>query len=127
MSIEVGVVVFDDGVYWHEPDGRTAGGIPDSWTLWDVLWENRDRLVGFAHSHPGSGVPGPSYTDMTTFLAIEKALGRKLVWWIISQDRVAVCSWHRRSRKEPGTWLAQEVEQDQPWLAELRRLSYGGV
>lgn len=89
--IEVAVVLDNDGqpVYWHEPPGRSSVAIPDSRDLWDAIWENRDNLMGVAHSHPGTGTPVPSQTDVTTFVAVEKALGRKLVWPIITQDRVA--------------------------------------
>jgi hypothetical protein len=127
MSMEAGVVVGIDGeaIHWHLPSNRSIASLPDSRTLWDVIWENRHRIVGIAHSHPGAGLPGPSYTDVTTFRAIEKALGRKLVWWIVSEDRVVICEWQRRSRSEPGTWVPIEAEQDQPWLEELRRHSYG--
>jgi len=124
MSMEVGVVVFEDGHYWHEPDGSTSGSLPDSWTLWDVLWENRDRLVGFAHSHPGSGVPAPSHTDISTFRAVEQALGRNLEWWVISRDHVVLCTWERGST---GTWVAHIDEDEHVWLDELRRLSYTEV
>lgn len=74
--IEVGVVIGLDfrPRYWHLPPGRTAGSIPDTRSLWDVLWEQRADVAGFAHSHPGSGVPGPSHTDVTTFAAIEAGL-----------------------------------------------------
>ena len=63
--IEAGVVIDKNGqpLFWHLPEGRTAGSLPDSRTLWQVLWDafKEDTLLGFAHSHPGSGVPGPSY------------------------------------------------------------------
>ena len=89
MTIEAGVVLDLEGnpLHWHLPDGRSAGGLPDSRTLWDVIWENRANISGIAHSHPGFGVPGPSYEDVTTFHAIEKGLGRLLNWWIISGDQ----------------------------------------
>lgn len=123
MSMEAGVVVGIDHkpIYWHVPLDRTAGSLPDSRKLWDVYWENRDHLLGFAHSHPGHGVPGPSHTDITTFVAIEKALGRSLTWWIISEDHVVIC-WPQIG----GSWAPEIVDQTQVWLPELRRISYGG-
>jgi hypothetical protein len=117
--IEVGVVIAKDGnpLHWHQPPGRTGGSIPDTRELWDVIWENRDIIQGFAHSHPGSGVPGPSHTDVTTFRAIEKALGKALDWWITSSDTLIVVNW-RIGRYE---WRVLKEEPD--WAPELRSRS----
>jgi hypothetical protein len=95
MSIEAGVVIGSHGVplHWHLPPGRNVGYLPDSKDLWQVLWENRERLYGFAHSHPGSGEPSPSWEDLTTFAAVEKGLGRRLVWPIATADQVAFFTW----------------------------------
>lgn len=135
MSLETGVVVGKDGraIMWHVPEGRTAGSLPDSRGLWKCIWENRDELVGFAHSHPGRGLPGPSQTDLTTFEAIEAALGKSLQWWICSEDRL-VLVWKRQPN-----WVATDVianwqtmecgrnlehYEEPPWLGRLRWLSY---
>lgn len=80
-------LVFDlDGntIHWHEPAGRSKGSLPDSAALWDVLWGNRDRLGGVAHTHPWDGPSGPSQTDVTTFAAVEAALGARLVWPVVT-------------------------------------------
>lgn len=110
--------------YWHSPDGRTGGSLPDSRKLWDVLWALRKaEYLGFAHSHPGSGIPGPSMTDLTTFAAIEVGLGRRLVWWITSSDRTIELRW-----KGPGKLEYESRQIDDPnWVHELRRLSKMGV
>jgi len=76
-------------IYWHEPEGRSSGSLPDSEDLWDFLWNNRDRLGGVAHTHPWNGAAGPSQTDVTTFAAIEKALGRQLLWPVVTFTEVA--------------------------------------
>src|SRR6185369_6039063 len=88
MNLEAGVVVGYEGepIFWHLPEGRTAGYLPDSRELWEVIWENRHNVYGIAHSHPGSGLPGPSREDITTFAGIELGLGRRLVWWITSSN-----------------------------------------
>ena len=86
--IETGVLLnaaTDEVILWHLPPGRTSGSIPDSRTLWENLWANRHLPLGFAHSHPGEGPPGPSNEDVTTFQAIEQALGKRMVWWIMSK------------------------------------------
>lgn len=93
--MEQGVLINNKGrpIYWHSPRGRTIAYLPDSRTLWDIIWENRNQLWGFAHSHPGGGIPEPSFEDLTTFAAVESALGRRLFWPIISQDAVIICIW----------------------------------
>ena len=118
--IEVGVVFYRAGqpIHLHRPQGSSGAALPDSPDLWDVLWANRENLGGFAHSHPGDGVPGPSWTDITTFDAIERALGRKLIWWIISKDSQAL------GQKLEGEYVFHEVRTRPVWLDELRRLSY---
>lgn len=122
---EAAVVLVDvDGiptpVYWHLPHGRTAVEIPDDAALWDVLWQNRARLVGVAHTHPGSGTPAPSGTDLTTFAAIERALGRTLTWWIVNETDAGVVTAVMRIG---FTFTAVPA---QPWMDELRRRSYEG-
>ncbi len=120
--MEAGAAVDVNGnvIFWHHPRGRTSGSLPDSRQLWDVLWENRDRLLGFAHSHPGSGVPGPSHEDLTTFAAVEAAIGRPLVWWITSSDRMVFIR-----RRAGGSYERFEVSTDlEPkWVAGLRAIS----
>jgi hypothetical protein len=116
--IEAGVVITEAGpVFWHLPAGCSSVVIPDTRKLWDVLWEHRDaELLGFAHSHPGSGTPAPSHTDLTTFAAIESGLGRRLRWWITSFDRIIQLRWEGPGRLdyegffvEPPDWAHQLV------------------
>jgi hypothetical protein len=130
MSIETGVVLAKNEavLQWHLPPGRTGGSLPDSPDLWQVLWANRDNLYGFAHSHPGSGPVAPSWEDLTTFSAIDRALGKRLVWPITSSDHVAFFTW-----KGPGPYVyahaGQFTADDAPdwlppdWLSKLRELS----
>ena len=124
MTIEAGVVLDLAGqpLHWHLPAGRSMGGLPDSRNLWDVIWENRTNISGIAHSHPGSGIPGPSQTDVTTFSAIEVALGRKLDWWIVSAEDAA---WVLLRHKGPGKydyrpWWSSAPEKVSPdWVKKL--------
>jgi hypothetical protein len=130
MSIETGVVVNLKGepIYWHLPPGRIAGYLPDSRSLWDVLWDNRNDLMGFAHSHPGSGFPGPSMEDLTTFSAVERGLGRRLLWWICTKDQVLTWAWDGPDKYHYAAVLDSEYNYEPQvnpgWLEELRRLSY---
>lgn len=80
-------LVFDlngETIAMHCPPGSTAGSIPDSHDLWSILWENRKRLGGVAHLHPWDGPAWCSQTDVTTFAACEAALGRRLVWPVLT-------------------------------------------
>lgn len=129
--MEAGVVIDIEGhpIHWHVPPERSGGALPDSRDLWEVMWEafQTGKLEGFAHSHPGSGVPGPSLTDITTFVAIEKALGRTLSWWITSSDTAILL----RAEKPGVPPFYQRLVATDPtvvvprltWLPELRRLS----
>lgn len=137
--MEAGVVVDIDGqpIYWHVPDGRSGGQLPDSAALWDVMWaaHKAGNLGGFAHSHPGNGWPAPSDTDTTTFHAIETGLGRPVSWWICSADKVVliqrieiVATSNVSAVSDPLqrhfmlTRLLFESEEP-GWLGELRRRS----
>lgn len=123
MSIEAGVLVDLEGktLFWHLPMDRSGGYLPDSRDLWTVIWENRANILGFAHSHPGSGETGPSMEDLTTFAAIEAALGRRLVWWITSADQLIELHW--AGPEKLAYWQGPSVS-DPEWLPELRKHSY---
>mgnify|MGYP000890687931 CR=1 FL=1 len=125
--MEAGVLVGEEGkpLYWHSPPNRTSVSLPDSRDLWwDGFWKFRDEISGFAHSHPGSGDPYPSNEDITTFSGVELGLGRRLEWWIISRDSIALVTW-----VGPGQYDYQ-VEHNSgegfifPWLDKLREISY---
>jgi hypothetical protein len=133
--MEAGVVLDLEGrpLHWHVPPERSGGSLPDSVALWTVFWENRKNISGFAHSHPGSGLPGPSYTDVTTFAAIEAALGRRLDWFIISSDSFALFRW---KGPDPYTyemhWATYHTPEhpiltgEPDWIHHLRELSNYG-
>lgn len=117
--IEAAAVIGPGGevLHWHLPAGRTSTRLPDSRSLWEVLWARRDDLVGVAHTHPGSGPPTPSQEDVTTFAACEAGLGRRLVWWIASVDHLTAFTWCGPDRTD---YRGDPVPQAPPWLAELR-------
>jgi len=120
--IEAGVLIAKNGepIHWHLPPGRTSGSIPDTRTLWDVIWENRDYVLGFAHSHPGGGVPSPSLTDLTTFAAIEAALGRRLLWWITSSEHSIRLDWCGPEKTDYGIMTSSFTPD---WVDELHKAS----
>lgn len=137
MSIEVGVLISKsmDVIHWHLPTGRSVGELPDSRELWDVMWKNRFRLLGFAHSHPGIATPRPSTTDITTFAAIEAGLGVRLNWWILSWKGFClvrhVSDQHRSWYETVESYMEDDSGDDNvmvrrpgyEWMDELRRLS----
>lgn len=126
MSVEAGVLVAKDGspIFWHLPVDRSAGYLPDSQDLWEVIWANRDNVLGFAHSHPGSGLPGPSMEDLTTFAAVEAALGRRLIWWITSADQLVEIDWVGPGKLDYEVYWAGEGCIPPEWLTLLRGHSY---
>ena len=119
---EAGVVIDVQGepLHWHLPHNRTVVALPDDRSLWDVIWESRERVQGFAHSHPGSGWPGPSFEDVTTFAAIEQALGRRLDWWITSSDKLSLVTW---VGPEKLTYRPAPLYIEPTWVERLRLLS----
>ncbi len=119
---EAGVLIDLRGepIHWHVPHDRSIVALPDNRGLWDVIWENRENVLGFAHSHPGSGMPGPSFEDVTTFAGIELALGKRLQWWITSSDRLAVVTW---VGPDKHTYRPAPVYEEPAWVHKLRLLS----
>lgn len=107
-------------LYWHLPPGRRSVALPDSRKLWDIYWEHRASMSGQAHSHPGTGWPGPSWEDITSYEACESGLGRRYKWWIASMNRLVVVRWRGPARYDYET---VRVEHEPSWVAELRRLS----
>ena len=120
--LEAGVVLSLEGspLYWHVPEGRTVGSLPDSRRLWEVLWHRRRDISGFAHSHPGATVVRPSHVDLTSFAAIEAAIGRRLVWPIVGARSMVRVRWGGPGRLD-YRWLL--APREPVWTGELRRLS----
>ena len=124
--IEVAMVFDLKGqvIHFHTPPGRTGDSIPDTRSLWEVLWENRDRLGGTAHTHPWSGSPCPSMVDVTTFRATEKGLGKCLLWLVVTFDQVGYWRWNEDAKdyyKLNGDQCTPEIQG----IEKLRELSRG--
>ena len=88
--------VFDkngEAIHWHLIKGRTEVKIPDSEELWNILWSNKEEVMGVAHSHPWPGNSSPSLTDITTFSAIERGLGKRLIWPIATLTDIDDWTW----------------------------------
>lgn len=77
-------------LYWHVPEDREFAYLPDSASLWRFLWERRDEISGIAHTHP-AGYTHPSSEDLSTFKAVDLALGKSLDWYVVTSESVRVC------------------------------------
>lgn len=119
--LEAGLIVGLEGqpLCWHTPQNRTSVALPDVRSFWDAIWDHRHQILGIAHSHPGRGIVAPSHEDITTFIAVEEGLGKRLFWWIVNENHILVMKW------ESGcyfpTYLAPK--ETPSWVPELRRLS----
>jgi hypothetical protein len=121
--LEAAVVFNTEGeaIYWHLPEDRSGGYIPDNRDLWEVLWTNRETLGGVAHTHPWKGPAVPSTTDLTTFAAIEEALGKRLLWPLITFTNCIFLKWEGPSRLN---YVRTAFTYSQiPWIDQLRKES----
>jgi hypothetical protein len=57
---------------------------------------------------------------LTTFAAIELALGKRLVWWITSEDQFVELCWCGPGKLDYGKVPAMYQPE---WMSELRTLS----
>ena len=120
--IEVALVFGKSGetLLWHLPPGRSQVYIPDSQDLWAFLWDNRSIIGGVAHTHPWDGEASPSYTDVTTFSAIERGLGVRLVWPVITFTDEGYFAWSDETKQYERLSMPPVQVVD---VAEIRSLS----
>ena len=121
---EVAVVFNREGqtLLWHDPQGTTGTYLPDSHDLWTFLWEHREEIGGVAHTHPWAGPAAPSNTDTTTWRALEKGLGRLLLWPVVTFNDVRYYVFNRVTEEYVQVNPTYE-EGHFAGLAELRRRS----
>jgi hypothetical protein len=122
---EVAMVFDKEGRAMRWSGGESAS-LPDSSDLWNFLWENREQVMGVAHSHPWDGPTRPSGTDLTTYTAIERGLGRKLVWPIITMTHdqyFSICDSNEDVYFE--VFAPFHTEEWKNNIEELRRRSRG--
>lgn len=122
---EIAVVLDRDHrpLWWHVPPGVSQVAIPDSRDLWEILWTERARISGVAHSHPGLGRPEPSDEDLSTFAACEDGLGTRLQWWIATRDEVVCFDWIGPARYDFRGRAPQSIHETAAWLEPLRKRS----
>lgn len=123
--MEAGLVFDRHGsvIQWHLPANRGPAYLPDSATLWDVLWNNREELGGFAHTHPWSGEAHPSSIDLSTFAAIEAGLGKQIVWAIVTMSEVGYYEWHGPGPQDYEVMAQRRFRLSSNIIEQLRGLS----
>ena len=130
MTLEAAALISADEqtvLCWHLPVGRTSASVPGDAALGPddllvLLVRHRPYMAGTAHSHPGGGVPGPSWTDITTYAAVEKYFRCRFKHWIASMDRMVVVTWSGPDRYDYTVTVVDE-DKEPAWSAELRHKS----
>ncbi len=105
-----------DSILWSDAS-RSPVALPDSRARWETIWAQRARIVEIAHTHPLGGARF-SNEDETTMAALDSALGRRLVYSVVTRRLML-----RRTPGDEGpTDGLVEVE---PWWAALIRTASG--
>lgn len=99
-------------------DFGTPGHIADSSGRWEVIWEHREHITELVHTHP-SGFNRFSYEDITTIQGVELALGRKLVWSLVT----AKGYYYKRKENDVYKQLTRGFVEPW-WVPFLRQLSF---
>ena len=106
----------DDEVLWSDAS-RSPVALPDSRERWEAIWSRRDAIVEIAHTHPLGGAKF-SHEDLTTMDALDSALGRKLVYSVVTPTQML--------RRVPNgeAFTDELVEAEPPWVARIRSESH---
>lgn len=112
MKREVFVIIGRGGSVLFSDASSSPAALPDSRARWEAIWRHRTEIELLVHSHP-IGPHAFSAEDESTMKAVEDALGRELVWAVVSPEGVLT-----REKKVESTVPA-------PWWAELVRLASG--
>ena len=111
------------GISLHLPQDRSSGYLPDSRALWQFLWDYREDVGGFIHTHPWDGEACPSWTDVTTFAAIETGLGRRLIWPIATFTDLVYLEWTGPERLDYRPMRERRFRLEPEEVKNLRELS----
>lgn len=125
MTLEVAALIHADEesvLCWHLPEGRTSASVPDTRDLLQLLVQHKAQMAGTAHSHPGTGIPGPSWDDITTYAVVEKYLRGRYKHWVVSMDRMVVVTWCGPGRYDYRVTFVDH-DKEPSWAEELRRVS----
>lgn len=105
-----------DTLLWSDAS-ESPVALPDSRTRWAMIWARRARLVEIAHTHPLGGAEF-SAEDETTMAALDSALGRSLVYSVVTPEHML--------RRVPGDEGAVDLRVVvEPWWVPLIRVASG--
>lgn len=119
---EVFFLIGPGGSILYRDEGESASFIPDSRTRWEAIWSARDSLVEIAHSHP-VGPLGFSAEDEGTMEAVTSALGRSVIFSVVTRDRMVRREVAPSSGSREGADVPVATADEPGWAAELRRAS----
>ncbi|MEM6293293.1 MAG: Mov34/MPN/PAD-1 family protein [Myxococcota bacterium] len=106
----------DDAVLWSDASTSPVA-LPDSRGRWDVIWRLRETIVEIVHTHPLGGAAFSS-EDETTMAALNSALGRDLIYSIVTPTVMI-----RRTPRADEDPLEGIVEAEPWWTALIRAAS----
>jgi len=106
----------DDQVLWSDAS-RSPVALPDSRERWEAIWSRREDIVEIAHTHPLGGARF-SNEDLTTMGALDSALGRKLVYSVVTPTKML------RRTPDGEAFIDVIVESEPPWVNDIRRESH---
>lgn len=108
-----------DTVLWSDASDSPVA-LPDSRARWEAIWSRRDDIVEIAHTHPLGGAHF-SQQDETTMTALDTALGRSLIYSVVTPDSML----RRTPNAEDCSHAADEVVACEPWWTALIRVASG--
>lgn len=105
----------DDAVLWSDA-GTSPVAIEDSRVRWERIWALRARIIEIAHTHPLGGAHF-SQTDETTMEALDSALGRRLIYSVVTPDAML--------RRTPTLDPTDALVEREPWWTSMLRTASG--
>lgn len=106
----------EGAVLWSDASDSPVA-LPDSRVRWQRIWDLRGRLAEIAHTHPLGG-PQFSSIDRDTMQAIDTALGRALIYSIVTPTTM-----RRLTPNHDGTCCEDTVANEPWWVPVLRATS----
>ncbi len=107
----------DGSILWSDASDSPVR-LPDSRARWEAIWSRRDRVTEIAHSHP-VGPLAFSHEDDTTMRALVTALGRPLLFSVITPRGMV----RRFEGIDTGAHRDVVVDAEPRWTALLRLAS----
>ncbi|MBL4683317.1 MAG: Mov34/MPN/PAD-1 family protein [Nannocystaceae bacterium] len=108
-----------DTVLWSDASDSPVA-LPDTRSRWQAIWSRRDDIVEIAHTHPLGGAHF-SHQDETTMAALNTALGRSLIYSVVTPDSML----RRTQNAEDCDDTTDAIVVDEPWWTALIRVASG--